>query len=459
MNITSEHLTGWGRMPRQTCRVWSPTSGQEIQAFLRKHDGETTIGRGLGRAYGDSSLNDAGSVTRCTRLDRFLAFDPETGVLHAEAGVSFAEIIDVFLPRGWFLPTTPGTKFVTVGGAIAADVHGKNHHRVGSFGTFVEGVEIIVGDGSTVSCSRHERSDLFYATLGGMGLTGVIVSARFRLVRVESAWITVRETRTRDVDHTLEVFARNDDSFEHSVAWIDCMARDKKLGRSVVMQGNHARQTDLSGNLAVAPLHRSERRVKAVPFTPPVSVLSPSSVRAFNGLFYATHADRSKLVDIDSFFYPLDAISGWNRLYGPRGFVQYQAFFPVDDSFAGLKSMLSVVSAAGAASFLAVLKTCGRASGGMLSYLSPGHTLALDIPYQPGETEKLAATLDRILLDHGGRIYLAKDALTDAATFRAMYPRLQKFLDVKRAYDPQGRFSSSQAVRLGLCEGSAAGNT
>lgn len=458
MNAITTQLSGWGRMPRQKCRVWTPTSAQEIRRFLLNTDSETTIARGLGRAYGDSSLNADGSVTCCTMIDRFRGFDPETGVLHVDAGVSFADIIDVFLPRGWFLPTTPGTKFVTVGGAIAADVHGKNHHRVGSFGTFVKGIEVMVGNGAIVSCSRDERPDLFYATLGGMGLTGLIVSAHFRLVRVESAWITVRETRTSDIDHTLEVFAKDDESFEHSVAWIDCMARGKQLGRSVVMQGNHSRRDDLPVSVAASPLHRPKRRRKTVPFTPPVSLLSPSSVRAFNSVFYATHADRSKLVALDSFFYPLDAVNGWNRLYGPRGFIQYQAFFPLDNTFAGLKSMLSVVSLAGAASFLAVLKTCGQADGGILSYLSPGHTLALDIPYQPGKTENLAHKLDRILLEHGGRLYLAKDAIMNAKTFRAMYPRVPEFLDVKRKYDPQGRFSSSQAKRLGLCGGVAEGD-
>jgi decaprenylphospho-beta-D-ribofuranose 2-oxidase len=450
MTAARTSLAGWGGVPWESCQVAHPTHAGAIIAEASGRG--TMIGRGLGRAYGDSALNPRGVVVQCDRLDRFRDFDPATGVLDCEAGVSFADIIACFLPRGWFLPTTPGTKFVTVGGAIAADIHGKNHHRVGSFGNFVEQIELVLADGAIVRCSRTHDPELFFATLGGMGLTGIIVSARFRLVRVETAWIDVRHRKTANLEDTLAVFDASDAGCEHSVAWIDCIARGDSLGRSVVMQGDHARQADLDAHRRHLPLALPAKRTKSVPFTPPVSLLSPWTVRGFNAVFYAAHANERKLVDLDTFFYPLDAVLRWNRIYGPRGFVQYQAFFPRGRSAAGLRQLLDCISKAGAASFLAVLKSCGASDGGMLSYLEPGHTLALDLPYHPTRTPALCRQLDRILLDHGGRLYLAKDALTDADTFRAMYPRLPEFQAVKRRVDPNGTFVSSQALRVGIVE-------
>jgi decaprenylphospho-beta-D-ribofuranose 2-oxidase len=445
---TREPLSGWGRYPVERVSIHRPATVAEAAGLVRSAIDGGLIARGLGRAYGDSALCRDGGVAMSDRLDSIVSFDDATGTLEAEAGLSFAEIIRSFLPRGWFLPTTPGTKFVTVGGAVAADVHGKNHHRVGSFGEFVDVIELVVGDGSTVRCSRQEHPDLFFATLGGMGLTGFITRVRFRLVRVETSRVTVAYRKARDLDHALAAFEEGDRACEHSVAWIDCMAGGSSLGRSVIMQGNATRREELSAD--VAPLALPPRRTKCVPFTPPVSLLAPWSVRAFNTVFYAAHADTTKIVDIESFFYPLDAILHWNRLYGPRGFVQYQAFFPRESSRVGLVRLLECIVASGAASFLAVLKSCGYTDGGLLSYLAPGHTLALDIPWRPGETDELCRRLDAILLDHGGRLYLAKDALMTAATFRRMYPRLDEFLEVKRRYDPGNRFVSSQAVRLGI---------
>jgi decaprenylphospho-beta-D-ribofuranose 2-oxidase len=443
-------LAGWGGVPRESCLIVQPATAVDVRASVSGR--EPVIARGLGRAYGDSAINPRGVVVQSGRLDRFRGFDPANGMLDCEAGVSFADIIACLLPRGWFLPTTPGTKFVTVGGAIAADVHGKNHHRVGSFGNFVDEIELALADGTLARCSRTHDPDLFFATLGGMGLTGIIVSARFRLARVETAWIDVRHRKTAHLEETLEVFDASDAGCEHSVAWIDCMARGASLGRSVVMQGAHALQVDLDARRRRLPLCLPRKRTKSVPFMPPVSLLSPWTVRGFNAAFYAAHSNERKLVDLDTFFYPLDAVLRWNRIYGPRGFVQYQAFFPRERSAVGLRQLLDRISKAGAASFLAVLKSCGAADGGLLSYLEPGHTLALDLPYHPARTPALCRQLDRILLDHGGRLYLAKDSLTDAETFRAMYPRLREFQAVKRRVDPDGRFVSSQALRVGIVE-------
>ena len=450
MSTSSRKLSGWGGVAGQSCRVARISDRNAVAEMVM--NGTLTgrvIGRGLGRAYGDSALLATdGVVADCTGLDQFIAFDPETGIVTCEAGVSFADIVAVFLPRGWFLPTTPGTKFVTVGGAIAADVHGKNHHRMGSFGNFVEWIDLLLADGSAVRCSRTVEPELFFATIGGMGLTGLIVSGAFRLVRVETASLWVRYRKTTDLADTLAAFDEGDAGCEHSVAWIDCMAGGASLGRSVVMQGSPATRAEVSSH--GDPLRLPAKRRSAIPFTPPLSVLSPLTVKAFNAVFYNLHSDIVKFVDIESFFYPLDAVRHWNRLYGPRGFVQYQAFFPRATSAAGLPRLLEAVVQSGAASFLAVLKSCGEADGGMLSYLEPGHTLALDIPYRHRSVPDLCRRLDRILLDHGGRLYLAKDSLMSAETFRAMYPRIEEFLAVKQRVDPTGRFVSSQARRVGL---------
>lgn len=445
MIFQKRRLSGWGGVPADSCRVARIRARGSVAGIITT---DAIVGRGLGRAYGDSALLADGLVADCTGLDRFIAFDPESGLVTCEAGVSFADIVTLFLPRGWFLPTTPGTKFVTVGGAIAADIHGKNHHRLGSFGNFVEWIDLLLADGSVVRCSRSADPELFFATLGGMGLTGLILAAAFRLVKVETASLRVRYRKTTDLATTLEAFEEGDASCEHSVAWIDCMAGGASLGRSVVMQGSPATRAEIGSRSD--PLQLPVRRRKAVPFTPPLSLLSPLTVRAFNAAFYRLHADTEKLVDIESFFYPLDAVRHWNRLYGPRGFVQYQAFFPRDESAIGLPRLLEAVVQSGAASFLAVLKSCGAADGGLLSYLEPGHTLALDIPYHPQATPDLCRRLDRILLDHGGRLYLAKDSLMSAATFRAMYSRMDEFLAVKQRVDPAGKFVSAQARRVGL---------
>lgn len=444
MTHSFKRLCGWGGVPTEACRTITAPEPHALASL----PADKLIPRGLGRAYGDSALIQDGVVVECTSLDRFISFDDASGLLTCEAGVAFADIISVFLPRGWFLPTTPGTKYVTVGGAIAADVHGKNHHRVGSFGNFVQWIDLMLADGRVVRCSRTEDPALFFATLGGMGLTGIILAASFRLVPVETAWVRVKYRRMADLAATLAAFQEGDRHSEHSVAWIDCMAGGSALGRSIVMQGNHATRTEVTAQ--GDPLLVPPRRIKSVPVTPPFGLLTPLSVRAFNAAFYRLHPDTEKLVDLNSFFYPLDAVRHWNRLYGPRGFVQYQGFLPSATSAIGMPRLLDAVVASGLASFLAVLKSCGEADGGMLSYLEPGHTLALDIPYHPRKVPSLARSLDRILLDHGGRLYLAKDSLMSAETFHAMYPRIDAFRAVKQRVDPTCRFSSMQARRIGL---------
>ncbi|MFM7035771.1 MAG: FAD-binding protein [Planctomycetia bacterium] len=446
----SRNLSGWGRHPWINCHTEYAASPSDAATKLHSAGNASVIARGLGRAYGDAAAIEGGTVINATKLDCLQSFDHESGTLRCEAGVSLQQIIDVFLPRGWFLPTTPGTKFVTVGGAIAADIHGKNHHRVGSFGEFVDEFRLLTASGAILRCSRSENPEIFYATIGGMGLTGIILDAAFRLTRVDSAWIEVDYTKTRNLDHTFEAFQAGDQCHEHSVAWVDCVATGDSLGRGVVMQGNHALRGSIPGKAVDHPLQLPKKRAASVPFAPPFSLLNRWSVRAFNNAFYWKHSDGKTIVDLDTFFYPLDSVANWNRLYGRSGFIQYQAFFPRTTSQQGLRELLSRVAASGSASFLAVLKSCGKADGGLLSYLEPGHTLALDLPYHPRHTPALCRDLDEILLRHGGRLYLAKDSMASAQTIRAMYPRLPEFLKIKREIDPAGRFVSSLAKRLGL---------
>jgi len=407
----------------------------------------------MGRAYGDSALNANGGVIVQTALNRFLAFDDTTGVLECEAGVSLAEILTHFLPRGWFVAATPGTQFITIGGAIAADVHGKNHHVDGTFGDHVLDLQLLTAQREEITCSRDKNPDVFWATIGGMGLTGVILRARLRLRKVPSRFVAVTYRRTRNLDGALECFAATDREYRYSVAWIDCLSRGSALGRSVVMLGNDAETEDVRRELRIGPydnLGKGHRR--AIPINCPSFVLNSFAVRAFNALYYAAHPDRRMIVDYESYFYPLDHILHWNRLYGRRGFVQYQALLPLETSRAGLIALLESITKSRRASFLAVLKSTGAANPGMLSYLFRGHTLALDIPNTGLDLRGFLGELDAILLDHGGRLYLAKDAMTTAKVFATMYPRLNELRAIKSRIDPNHRIMSSQARRLRIVE-------
>lgn len=433
------------------CRVARPEKRRNAIATFLAEDGGSIIPRGLGRSYGDPAVNTGARVLDMTRQDRFIGFDEARGVVECEAGVSLATLIDVFLPRGFFLPVSPGTKFVTVGGAIANDIHGKNHHVAGSFGQFVEELTLLTPTGETLVCSPEQHREVFWATVGGVGLTGLILSAKVRLQRVSSAWINVDYYKSRDLDDALATMADSDDRYVYSVAWVDCLASGSSLGRSVLMRGNHAAAAELSGDRARNPFTVKKPMAKAVPFDFPGFVLNPLSIRAFNELFYGMHKTvQGKIVDYDSYFYPLDSIHHWNRLYGKHGFAQFQATLPME-SRAGLVKLLEKLSGEKRASFLAVLKVFGEGSPGLLSHPMRGYTLTLDIPNANGLPQFLRE-LDRIVLDFGGRLYFAKDCASDAATVAQMYPRLGEFREIQQRLDPQGRMSSDLARRLGLME-------
>ncbi|MGC1399771.1 FAD-binding protein [Candidatus Binatus sp.] len=444
-------LTGWGRYPLSESDVYRPDRIAELAAVVTANT-SSLIARGAGRAYGDAALNDQNRVVDLTRLNRILAFDATSGLLRCEAGVTIAELIDVFLPRGFFPPVTPGTRFVTLGGSVAADVHGKNHHRDSSLAAHVTWFDLMIASGEVLRCSREENAAFFWATVGGMGLTGVILELELRMRRVESAYLDGESIRARNIDAAIEAFERTDAQYGYSVAWIDCNSGKSALGRSVLNVGNFATLERLPPNLAQNPLSTMPKLSPIVPFDLPGFTLNSLSIRAFNAVIWAFNRDRAAhtIFDWESFFYPLDSIRNWNRIYGRRGFVQYQCVWPPDESRAGLVEVLEAISRSGRGSFLAVLKKFG-AQDGLLSFPMPGYTLALDFPVTDGLLEFLD-TLDAMVLKRGGRVYLAKDARMSAETFRAMYPNLNRWQTAKTLADPGNRFSSSLSRRLGMTE-------
>jgi decaprenylphospho-beta-D-ribofuranose 2-oxidase len=440
-------LTGWGRYPLSESDVYRPDRIAELQAVVTANS-TSLIARGAGRAYGDAALNDQNRVVDLTRLNRMLSFDPATGLLRCEAGVTIAELIDVFLPRGFFPPVTPGTRFVTLGGSVAADVHGKNHHRDSSLASHVTWFDLMIASGEVLRCSREENSALFWATVGGMGLTGVILELELRMRHVESAYLDGELIRAGNVDAAIEAFERIDAQYGYSVAWIDCNSTKSALGRSILNVGNFATLDQLPRDLAQNPLGTMPKLSPRVPFNFPA--VNSLTVKAFNVVNYAIHREKAAhtIFDWDSFFYPLDSIRNWPRIYGKRGFVQYQCVWPPAESRAGLVEVLEAITRSRRGSFLAVLKKFG-AQDGLLSFPMPGYTLAIDFPVTDGMLEFLD-TLDAMVLKRGGRVYLAKDARMSPETFRAMYPNLGNWQAAKSSADPENRFSSSLSRRLGM---------
>lgn len=449
MAMNAEQMAGWGRLPLVSAPQARPTTTAELAAAWAISG--RRISRGLGRAYGDAALPATeGFALSALGMSRMISFDETSGLLVAEAGVSLAEIIDVFLPRGWFLPVVPGTKFVTIGGAVAADIHGKNHHVDGTFGAHVAWLDLLLPTGGSLRCSEGQEAAVFRATIGGMGLTGHIERVAIRLRLVPSAWCKVRTVRGRDLAHTLELLATNDGSYRHTVAWMDCVAVGDRLGRGVVMLGNEATPAELPPKNASTP-HRLPSRPKlAVPFDFPECALGPFTVGAFNACYYGLAKDAEQLVDFEKFFFPLDTIRDWNRIYGRRGFAQFQAYFPDATAEAGLRACLDAISRSQQASFLAVLKRSGPANDFPLSFLDLGYTLALDLPGPAKTLAPLMAELDGILAAYRGKVYFAKDAFVTPSLIPAMYPRLDEFRRVQSALDPSGVVRSLLSIRLNL---------
>ncbi|MCL4539955.1 MAG: FAD-binding oxidoreductase [Bacteroidetes bacterium] len=437
--------TGWGRYPSIDAHWLTFDNEEQLRRTLDNIDPAAhAIPRGLGRSYGDSSLSENLLSTR--RLDRFISFEDSTGELICESGVSLAEILDTFVPRGWFVPVTPGTRFVTVGGAIASDVHGKNHHREGSFSNHVEWLDLLLADGNVVRCSRTENTELFLSTCAGYGLTGIVIRAAIRLRKIDTAFIRQKIVKTKNLEETLAAFDEHA-GWTYSVAWIDTLRGGAAMGRSVLMLGDHATREDVPGN--AEPLKPVRSRRLAVPFDFPGFVLGSVSVRAFNFAYYTKSSSRENVIPYQPFFYPLDSIRDWNRIYGRRGFVQYQFVIEKESGKEGLKDILTRTAKGVSGSFLAVLKLFGKEDPPYLSFAKEGYTLALDFPVTSGLWKELDE-LDALVKDHGGRIYPAKDARMRPAMFRSGYAQLDKFLQTREKVDPGRRFSSLQSRRLEL---------
>ena len=442
-------LSGWGANAYADCSLIEPENEGQIAAGL---DRAGTIARGLGASYGDAAINAGGQVLGMTRFNRFLAFDGDTGALTCEAGVSLADILRMFAPRGWFPMVTPGTKFVTVGGCIANDVHGKGHHAQGSFSRCVDVMTVLLASGEIVTASRTENPDLFWATFGGMGLLGVVLTATIRLRKVETTYFRQKAIRVAGLEALLAALDEHDQAFPYSVATLDVFARGARLGRGVVAVGDHARKGELPARLAADPLRVSGGPKATVPFELPELTLNPLSLRVVNAVILRIQARAPAFGHYEGFVYPLDMLAHWNRGYGRRGFTQYQFVIPFSDGLRRMREILDAIRSAGELPFLNVLKRLGRESGGVLSFPREGYTFAIDFPIRRNTTA-LLRRLDAMVLEAGGRVYLGKDSFLDAATFRAMYPELNRWLATKAKYDPNGVFTSDMGRRVGLVQG------
>lgn len=430
-------LKGWGRHSVEGVEVYPEDLAQGTEGVA--------LSRGLGRSYGDSSLPPADQpvAVNTTRADRILAFDRESGLLLAEAGLSLAELNRVLLPRLWFTPVSPGTKYVTLGGMVAADVHGKNQHVDGNFGHHVTRLRMRVADGRVLWCSQLKHPDLFRATIGGMGLTGHILEVEFFMRRIPSQWVWQETQRVPNIDAFQDALAGAADRFPMTVGWIDCVSTGENLGRGILMCGRWAEAHE-----APPTPPRKMPRPK-LPFDFPEWALGKLSVRAFNELFYRKHfrQETRGVVAPEPFFYPLDVLRDWYRMYGRRGFTQWQGLLPREASAASARRLLQLLTEHGGASFLAVIKDCDRDGVGVLSFPGKGTTIALDIPVRD-DTQTLIDALNEALLEDGGRIYLAKDSFTRREHFAAMEPRLAEFQRIRDKWDPERKFRSAQSVRL-----------
>ncbi len=439
-------LSGWGRTAATAADVVQPADAESVASALSSANGRGVVARGLGRAYGDAAQNAGGRVLDTSALTRILDLDTERGVARVEAGVSLDRLIDAMLPSGWFLPVTPGTAYVTLGGAIASDVHGKNHHRDGSFCEHVERMALVTPAGERLALGPSD--DLFWGTAGGMGLTGVVVEATVRMTRVETAWVREDVERAENVDDCMARMEAHDDDYRYSVAWIDCLARGRRLGRSVLLRGDHASAAEAGAGSD--PLERRRGLRLSAPPWMPNGLLRRETIAAFNEAYFrrAPREERGRIVALDPFFYPLDGVRDWNRMYGSRGFLQYQFVVPFGREDA-VREALERLSGRRVASFLAVLKRFGRQRG-LISFPMPGWTLALDIPAgSPGLAELLDG-LDELVAGAGGRVYLAKDSRMRPDLLEAMYPQLPRWRDLQRSVDPDGVMRSDLARRVGL---------
>jgi decaprenylphospho-beta-D-ribofuranose 2-oxidase len=441
---------GWGRTAPSRAAVLRPLDADDVERALRERGSRGVLARGLGRAYGDAAQNAGGEVLDMTSLRAVHEVDVQEGRVVVDAGLSLDELIGALLPFGWFPRVVPGTRHVTVGGAIASDIHGKNHHLEGSFCDHVESFELLTPAGDRLTVTRDGEPAAFAATAGGMGLTGVVLRATLRLMRVQTSWVREDIERAHDLDDVMARMESGDADYRYSVAWIDCLARGARLGRSVLMRGDHATLDELPPRRRERPLAPpGPARIAAPPWAPN-GLLRRSTVAAFNELYFrrAPRLERGRLVSLGPYFFPLDAVRGWNRMYGSRGFLQYQFVVPFGAEDA-LRAAVERLAASGAASFLAVLKRFGRGRG-LLSFPIEGWTLALDVPAAAPDLGPLLDGVDELVAGAGGRVYLSKDSRLRPDALAAMYPRLGEWSSIRDRLDPAGSMRSDLARRLGL---------
>jgi decaprenylphospho-beta-D-ribofuranose 2-oxidase len=437
-----QQIANWGNYPRMESDVKSFTFTEQLSQLMSTTD--HFIPRGNGRCYGDASL--AVNTISTLNYRRILSFDTVNGIFECQSGLTLDKILEVIVPKGWFLPVTPGTKFITVGGAVGSDVHGKNHHVDGSFSNHVKEMDVMVADGSIITCSATQHADLFEATCGGMGLTGMITRIKFRLKKIETSYVRQIQIKAENLEELLALFEKYKD-YTYSMAWIDCLTKGEHFGRGILIVGEHARENELSEKQRQKKLEVHGKTKITFPFNLPSWILNTLTVKAFNFLYYGKNFKKelNNVVPYEPFFYPLDAILHWNRGYGKKGFVQYQFVLPISAK-QGLINILKRISDEGLGSFLAVLKVFGKQDS-LISFPDEGFTLALDFPVRNG-LFRFLDELDEIVLQYGGRLYMSKDARMKPEVLFKGYPRIEEFKSIVRKYNPSFKLSSVQSERL-----------
>lgn len=450
--MTRTRLTGWANTAPSVADVVVPADADELAAALDHVPERGVIARGLGRSYGDPAQNAGGTVVDATRVSGIRSLDVQRGIVTADAGTSLDQLMRWLVPLGWFVPVTPGTRQVTVGGAIASDIHGKNHHKAGSWCDAVEAITIVTPTDGRRTITPKADPDLFWATAGGMGLTGVIVDATFRLNRIETSRLSIDTDRTPDLDTALELMASGDHRYDYSVAWIDLMAKGASMGRSILTRGRFATVDELGRHAQRDPLHFTSKAPATFPAMAPSGLVNTATIKAFNELWYrkAPRRKRDQIMGITKFFHPLDMVDLWNRVYGAQGLLQWQFVLPLEAT-EELRSIIGELSRSGCPSFLAVLKRMGPGNAGPLSFPIEGMTLAFDVPATTdGRLASLLDRLDEQVVDAGGRLYLAKDSRMRPEHLPVMYPRLDEWLAVRHEVDPEQHLASDLARRLRL---------
>ncbi len=437
-----KQIANWGNYPVMEADEKSFSFTGQLKEIMKNE--RDFIPRGNGRCYGDASLADKTIST--LKYDKILSFDKEKGVFECQCGIILDQILEVVVPYGWFLPVTPGTKFITIGGAVGSDVHGKNHHVDGSFSNHILEMDIVLAGGDTITCSPLSHGDLFEATCGGMGLTGIVTRVKFQLKKVETSYIKQKQVKAENLEEVIRLFEEYKD-YTYSVAWIDCLKKGAHFGRSILILGEHAKPVDLNAGQQQSPLALPKKKQITFPFNLPSWVLNSFTVKAFNFLYYGKNLKKeiNNVVSYEPFFYPLDAILHWNRGYGKKGFIQYQFVLPLEAK-QGLIEILQRISAKGLGSFLAVLKVFGKQES-IISFPKEGYTLALDFPVRSGLFEFLDE-LDQVVLKYGGRLYMSKDARMKPEVLTKGYPELDKFREIVSRYNPAGKIHSTQSDRL-----------